>query len=102
MSIIVCYAPTNDSSEERKNEYPEELQSLIDKIPERDMRIVIGDFNAKLGRNNQGIENVMGGEGFGEVANENETHFTNLCSANNPVIGGTIFQQKNINKYKST
>ncbi|XP_068229081.1 craniofacial development protein 2-like [Palaemon carinicauda] len=66
-----CYAPTNDSPEELNDEYYEELQNVIDEIPKRDMKIVIGDFNAKVGRNNQGIENVMGVEGLGEVANEN-------------------------------
>ena len=102
MSIIVCYAPTNDSPEERKDEYYEEMQSLIDEIPERDMKIVIGDLNAKVGRNNQGIENVMGVEGLGEVANENGAHFISFCSANNLVIGGTLFQQKDIHKYTWT
>ncbi|XP_068208486.1 uncharacterized protein [Palaemon carinicauda] len=48
MSFIVCYAPTNDFPEKRKDEYYEELQRVIDEIPEKDMKIVIGDFNAKL------------------------------------------------------
>ena len=60
LSFIVCYAPTNDSLEEVKDAFYEELQSVIDEIPERDMRVVIGDMNAKVGRDNQGIENVMG------------------------------------------
>ena len=102
MSIIVCYAPTNDSPEERKDEFYEELQSIIDEIPERDMKIVIGDLNAKVGRNNQGIENVMGVEGLGEVANENGAHFISFCSANNLIIGGTFFKQKDIHKYTWT
>ena len=46
MSVMVCYAPTNDSSEEMKDEYHEELQNVIDEIPERDVKIVIGDMNA--------------------------------------------------------
>ncbi|XP_068246788.1 craniofacial development protein 2-like [Palaemon carinicauda] len=68
MSIIVCYAPTNDSPEERKDEYFEQLQMVIDEIPERDIKIVIGDFN------NQGILNVMGVEGLGEDTNEEGAH----------------------------
>ncbi|XP_068208384.1 craniofacial development protein 2-like [Palaemon carinicauda] len=90
MSIIVCYAPTNDSPEEKKEEYYEEIRSVIDEIPERDMKIVIGDFNAKVGRNNQGIENVMGVEVVGEVASENGAPFISFCSTNNLVIGGTL------------
>ncbi|XP_068227954.1 craniofacial development protein 2-like [Palaemon carinicauda] len=75
MSIIVCFAPTNNSPEERKDEYYEELQSIIDEIPERYMKIEMGDFSGKVGRNNQGIENVMGVVGLGEVANENGAHY---------------------------
>ena len=102
LSFIVCYAPTNDSLEEVKDAFYEELQSVIDEIPERDMRVVIGDMNAKVGRDNQGIENVMGVEGLGEVANENGAHFISFCTANHLVIGGTLFQQKDIHKYTWT
>ncbi|XP_068201619.1 craniofacial development protein 2-like [Palaemon carinicauda] len=59
MSIMVCYAPINDSLEERKDEYYKELQRIIGEIPERIMKIVNGDFNTKVGKNNQGIENVI-------------------------------------------
>ncbi|XP_068220019.1 craniofacial development protein 2-like [Palaemon carinicauda] len=34
VSIIVCYAPTNDAPEEMKDEYYEELLSVIDEITE--------------------------------------------------------------------
>ncbi|XP_068221963.1 craniofacial development protein 2-like [Palaemon carinicauda] len=98
----VSISPRMDLSDrnKRKDEYYEELQSVIDEIPERDMRIVIGNSNAKVGRNNQGIENIMGIEGLGEVANENRAHFISFCSTNYLVIGGTLFQQKDIHRYK--
>ncbi|XP_068241177.1 craniofacial development protein 2-like [Palaemon carinicauda] len=89
MSIIICYAPTNDSLEERKDEHYEEMQRVIDGIPERDIKFLIGDFNAKVGRNNQGIENVVGVESLGKVSNENDVHFISFCSANDLVIGDT-------------
>ncbi|XP_068206793.1 uncharacterized protein [Palaemon carinicauda] len=41
MSVIVFYAPTNDSPEERKDKYKEELRSVIDEIQERYMKIAI-------------------------------------------------------------
>ncbi|XP_068247730.1 craniofacial development protein 2-like [Palaemon carinicauda] len=95
-SIIMCYAPTNYAPED---EYYEELQSVIHEIPERDMKIVIGDFNAEIGKINHGIENAMGVDGLGEVAYENGAHFISFCSANNLVIGSTLFQHKDIHKY---
>ena len=102
MSVIVCYAPTNESPEEIKDEFYAELQNVIDEIPERDMKIVVGDMNAKVGRNNEGVEDVMGREGLGENANENGAHFISFCAANNLVIGGTLFHHKDIHKYTWT
>ncbi|XP_068237042.1 craniofacial development protein 2-like [Palaemon carinicauda] len=83
MSILVCYAPANDSPEERKDEYYEELQGLIDEIPGRNLKIVIGDFNAKVGWNNQGIENAMGVDCLSKDANEDRAHFTRTSSCGN-------------------
>ncbi|XP_068240239.1 craniofacial development protein 2-like [Palaemon carinicauda] len=102
ISIIVFYAPTNDPPEEKIDKYDEELQSVIDEIPERYMKIVIGDFNAKVGKNNQWVENMMVGEGLGEVSNENEAHFISLYSTNNVFIGDTVSEHKNIHKYTWT
>ncbi|XP_068210399.1 craniofacial development protein 2-like [Palaemon carinicauda] len=76
--------------------------NVIDEIPERDMKIVIGDFNSKVVRNNQGIENLMGVGGLGEVANENEAHFHKFLFNKNLVIGGTLTQHKDIHKYTWT
>ncbi|XP_068234160.1 craniofacial development protein 2-like [Palaemon carinicauda] len=99
MVIIFCYAPT---SEERKDEFYEELQSAIDEIPERDMKIVIGDLNAKVGRNKRGTKNLMGVKGLDKVANANGKHFIGFCSTSNHVIGGTPFQHKDIHRYTRT
>ena len=66
------------------------------------MKIVVGDMNAKVGRNNEGMEDVMGKEGLGENANENGAHFISFCAANNLVIGGTLFHHKDIHKYTWT
>jgi hypothetical protein len=60
------------------------------------MLIMTGDFNAKIGNENQGKELVMGRKGLGSM-NENGRMFMDLCNSNNLVIGGSIFQyQKSI------
>ncbi|XP_068240193.1 craniofacial development protein 2-like [Palaemon carinicauda] len=98
MGILVCYAPKNYSPEERTDEYYEEQQRVIDDSPERYKKVVIGEFNAKVGRNNHGIENVIGVESLGEVVSENGAHLISFCSANTLVTGGTLFQRMNIQK----
>ncbi|VDP82700.1 unnamed protein product [Schistosoma curassoni] len=59
----------------------------------------MGDFNAKVGTDNTGYEDIMGRHGLGE-RNENGERFANLCASNKLVIGGTIFPHKRI--YETT
>ena len=70
ITIIQCYAPTNNAEPYEKEEFYNKLQTVVDKAPNRDIFIVMGDFNAKLGRNNASIERIMEKEGLGDV-NEN-------------------------------
>ncbi|XP_068240051.1 uncharacterized protein [Palaemon carinicauda] len=74
----------------------------MDEIPERDMKIMMGEPNAKVGGNNKGIENVMGVGGLGEGVNENGASFISFCSTNHLVIGGNLFQNKAIHTYTWT
>ena len=61
------------------------------------MTILMGDFNAKIGRDNTGYEEVMGKQGLGEMK-ENGEKFADLCSLNQLVIGGSIFPHKRTHK----
>ncbi|VDO71274.1 unnamed protein product [Schistosoma margrebowiei] len=97
MNIIQCYAPTNDSNDDIKYQFYERLQSIIEKCPSKDLTILMGDLNAKVGIRNTGYEDIMGRHGLGE-SNENEERFVNLCAFNKLVIRGTIFPHKRIHK----
>ncbi|VDP25230.1 unnamed protein product [Schistosoma margrebowiei] len=97
MNISQCYAPTNDSNDDIKDQFYERLQSIIEKCPRKDLTILMGDLNAKVGMDNTGYEDIMGRHGLGE-RNENGERFANLCAFNKSVIGGTIFPYKRIHK----
>ncbi|VDP51509.1 unnamed protein product [Schistosoma margrebowiei] len=97
MNIIQCYAPTNDYNEDTKDQFYNRLQSIVEKCPTKDLTILMGDFNAKVGTDNTGYEDIMGRHGLGE-RNENGERFANLCAFNKLVIGGTIFPHKRIHK----
>ncbi|VDO27648.1 unnamed protein product [Heligmosomoides polygyrus] len=49
VTIVQVYAPTEDFEDAKKDEFYECLQQTIDETPRRDLKIVMGDFNAKLG-----------------------------------------------------
>ena len=54
-------------------------------------------MNAKVGNERLGIEPVMGKHGCGKL-NENGERLINICLNNKLVIGGTIFQHRDIHK----
>jgi hypothetical protein len=54
VSIIVLnvHAPTEDKTDEVKDSFYEELERVFEKFPRYHMNILLGDFNAKVGRDN--------------------------------------------------
>ena len=97
LNMIQCYAPTNDSSEEIKQDFYHQLQTVLDKCPHRDITIMMGDFNAKIGNDNTGYEEVMGKHGIGQMS-ENGEKFLDICALNKLIVGGSIYPHKRIHK----
>jgi len=97
LNIVQVYAPTNDADDEEKDEFYNRLQGVVDKLPGKDVNIIMGDANAKVGEDPTGYERIMGKHGLGRM-NENGERFANFCSTNRLTIGGTIFPHKRIHK----
>jgi len=97
LSLVQCYAPTNDSDDTTKDSFYAQLQAELEKLPRHDMLVIMGDLNAKVGRDNSSYDRAMGKEGCGTM-NENGERLAELCAAYNLVIGGTIFPHRDIHK----
>ena len=93
----MLYAPTNDKHEGTKEDFYNKLQTVLDKMKELDVTILMGDFNAKIGSNNRGYEEVMGTHEIVEM-NENCEMFADLCSFNRLIIGGSVFPHRRITR----
>ena len=52
ITIIHCYAQTNSAEFEEKDTFYQHLQTVIQKLPKRDIQVVTGDMNAKIGKDN--------------------------------------------------
>ncbi|VDP46336.1 unnamed protein product [Schistosoma margrebowiei] len=59
MKIIQCYAPTNDSNDDIKDQFYERLQSIIEKCQRNHPTILMGDLNARVGIGDTGYEDIM-------------------------------------------
>jgi len=57
----------------------------------------MGDMNAKIGSNNEGLEHVMCRQGIGNMT-ENGELFTELCARCDLIIGGTVLPLKTCHK----
>ena len=97
VTFINCYAPIYEAEVETKVDFYDELQKTSDGRTRRDILIVTGDFNAKIGKDNTGRKRIMGREGLG-IMNENGEMFADFFVFNNLVIGGSVFQHKDIHK----
>nr|KAG5713359.1 hypothetical protein BaRGS_024907 [Batillaria attramentaria] len=97
LNIIQCYTPTNDAEEEKKDDFYQQLQTVIDRGGAKDMTILMGDFNTKIGSDNTGYEDTMVTHRLGQMK-ENGERFADFCALNQLVIGGSIFPHKRIHK----
>ena len=97
MNLIQCYVPTNDHDDKDKDQFYNRLQTILDKLKDKDINILMGDFNAKVGSDNRSYKEVMGQHALGEM-NENGERFADLCGLNDLVIGGSIFTHKRMHK----
>jgi exonuclease III len=48
--ILDVHAPTEERNDDSKDSFYEELEQVFDHFPKYHMKILLGDFNAKLGR----------------------------------------------------
>ena len=77
-----------------KEKFYQQLHETITAVQKkRDVIIVMGDMNAKIGSNNEGSEHVMGRHGIGNKT-ENGDLFGELCARCDLIIGGTVFPHK--------
>ena len=68
--MIQCYAPTAAAEKFERQEFYVQLNEILRKQKKKDIIILRGDLNAKVGQENEGLEHIMGRHGLGE-RNEN-------------------------------
>lgn len=68
------------------------LQEVLDNIPTHDMKLIIGDYNAKIGPNSHGMEQTTGPHGSATGTNDNGERLQLMCSMTGLSIGNTFFK----------
>ena len=89
-SIIVVYAPTSDSSDDDIENFYKMLDKAKAQCKSQELALVIGDLNAKVGKEQS--SEVTGHHGLGE-RNEQGNEWVQWCSSNGQVITNTWFEK---------
>jgi hypothetical protein len=100
VSVFSVYAPTFMASNTDKDKFYGELEEEVRKISRNDLVVILGDFNARVGRKGDDNEwnDVLGNFGVGE-RNVNGDRLLQFCEMNDLCITNTFFRHKNIHKH---
>jgi len=78
--IINAYAPTEEKVENLKSDFYDDLDNILDTTTNSCIKILIGGFNAKIGKEDMYIPTI-GPNSLHDVSNDNGTRLINLCLA---------------------
>jgi hypothetical protein len=68
--VLNVHAPTEEKSDVAKDSFYEELEHVFYHFPKYHIKILLGDFNAKLGREDT-FKPTIGNESLHEDSNDN-------------------------------
>lgn len=91
LTLISVYAPTMTSTDDDKAAFYTQLDRTIQAVPANDKLVVLGDFNARVGKDHRLWEGIIGRHGIGNC-NANGQLLLGLCAEHQLVVTNTIFQ----------
>lgn len=92
LTLISVYAPTQGGSDEDIEAFYGALSSLVASTPISDSLVILGDFNARVGCDNQ-VWAALGPHVSGHL-NSNGLMLLQFCTRFNLVVAGSFFPQK--------
>ena len=95
--VLNVYAPSEDKSDDSKDIFYEELEQVFDHFPRYHTKILLGDFNAKVRREDI-FKPTIGKESLHQDSNDNEVRIVNFGTSKTLVVKSTMFPHRNIHK----
>jgi hypothetical protein len=80
--VLNVQAPTEDKTDDVKGSFYEELESVFDKFSKYHMKILLGDFYAKVGREDI-FKPTIGNESLCKISNDNGVRLVNFATRKN-------------------
>jgi hypothetical protein len=92
------HVSTEDEDDDIKDSFYEELEQVFDQFPRYHMKILLGDFNAKIGREDI-FKPIIGNESLHEASNDNGVRVVNFSTSKNLIVKSTTFPHRSIHKH---
>jgi hypothetical protein len=99
--ILNVHAPTEDKNDVIKDSFYKELEEVFDQFPRYHMKILLWDFNAKVGREDI-FKLAIGNESLHEASNENRVRIVNFATLKNLIVKSTTFPHCDIHEHTWT
>ena len=93
ITIVNGYAPTEESGEDEKDAFYEELEKVCEETNKHDTLILLGDFNGKIGKEDY-LSNVAGKHTIHNVTSNNGHRLCNLAEEMCMYIMSTKYEHK--------
>ena len=94
ITIIQVYAPTSGHDDSEVDHFYQPLQETIDKTPKKDVLVVQGDWNAKVGKDAQADWGEVCGPYCNVKTNERGLRLLEFATFNNLVLTNTLGPHK--------
>lgn len=97
VSLLNVHAPTETKEDATKDEFYAEIEQILNQMPSTDVKILLGDFNAQIGKENC-FRSVVGNHSLHDLSNDNGCRVCTFAMSNGLVIKSTQFERKDIHK----
>ena len=97
-TVLNVHAPSEEKSDYSKDCFYEQV---FDHFPKYHMKILVGDFNAKVRRGNI-VKLTIRNESLHQDCNDNGVRIVDFTTSKNLVVKSTMFLHRNIHKYTWT
>jgi hypothetical protein len=91
--VLNVHTPTEEKGDDSKDSVYEELEEVVDHFPKYHMKILLGDFNTKVGREDT-VKLTIGNESLHQDSNDNGVRVVNLATSKNLVVKHTMSHTK--------